>query len=594
MDAFRTARDDPLRQQLIAAVSGSYEVGDLVGSGAMGAVYKARDRRHDRNVAIKIIRPELSSSMVAARFLREIRIVAGLQHPHILPLFDSGDADGLLFYVSPLVVGESLRQRLQRERQLPLLEVCHIVEQVAEALTYAHRAGIVHRDIKPDNILLTEGNAFVTDFGIAKATISSGESNATSSGMAVGTPLYMSPEQAAGESDVDSRTDQYALACMAFEMIAGEPPFTGTNPRMIIARHLSQAPPAIRALRSVVSEEAERVLNRALAKAPVDRFPSAMEFARALEDALAGSRSGAVQTPTRPLAAAPAGFAHAGRLVSKTCNRWVQVNAFDSFLRTSRRASPGRPQLYLMHGEEGDAHDSLLERLIHTTLSRFAEEIGGIERGSVARLRTPWPDADDLESAKRDLAIALLRESDPSYLGDDLSSQALCASLDRRPQRVVVVHHDIRVLHWRRFTPDLAEWYANEFWGAVPSPRLGQQFIVFLKLIYPAQRPSRIATFLGLTRDGRRLQRELQERLTAPGSPCACMVFKELQPLTVDDVKEWFSSNSIYDSEQRRLELAHSVFGNRAQRRMAEIESALEEIHRTFLSEQQLELGSIA
>jgi serine/threonine protein kinase len=580
--------EDPLRRHLVEAISGAYEVGDLVGAGAMGAVYSARDRRHDRQVAIKIIRPELASAMVSARFLREIRIIAGLQHPHILPLFDSGEVDGLLFYVSPLIIGESLRQRIERERQLPLLEVCHIVAQVASALAHAHRVGIIHRDIKPDNILLAEGNAFVADFGIAKAALGSGESHGTSSGIAIGTPLYMSPEQASGESTIDGRSDQYALACMAFEMIAGEPPFSGTNARTIIARHISQPPPSIRQLRPAVSLEAERALNRALAKAPADRFDSIVAFAGALEQALAGARSGAIQAAERPT-----GPVHAGRLVAKTCNRWAQVNAFDSFLRTTRRTSPGRPHLYLMHGEEGDAHDSLLDRLIHTTLSRFAEEIGGLERGTVTRLRTPWPDADDLESAKRDLAIALIRESDPAYLDDDLSARALCRALSRRAQRVILVHHDIRMLHWRRFTPDLVEWYANAFWGSVPEQRLDQQYVVFLKLIYPSAKPSWLTTLLGLAQDGRRMQRELQTRLTSPGAKCACMVFKELQALTVDDVNEWFSSNGIYDSEQRRLELAQSIFRGRPERRMAEIEVALEEIHRTFLNEKQFELGSI-
>jgi serine/threonine protein kinase len=585
-----TGETGELSAQLTRALAQSYEVGDLIGAGAMGAVFAARDRRHGRTVAIKVIRPVFASSMVATRFLREIRIAAGLHHPHIVPLFDSGEADGLLYYVSPLVVGESLRHRIDRERQLPLLDVCHIIRQVASALTHAHRASIVHRDVKPDNILLSEGNAFVADFGIAKASSEADESSGgTTAGMVVGTPLYMSPEQASGESTVDARTDQYALACVAFEMLSGVPPFPGTSSRTILAKHISQRPPGVRALRSAVSEEADRVLQRGLAKSSADRFESAVEFAEALERALAGKSSIASVATSGPSVRA-----HAGRLVSKTCDRWAQVNEFDSFLRKSRAASPGTPQIYLLPGEEGDAHDSLLERLIHTTLSRFAEEIGGVERGSVGRLRTPWPDSDDLESARRDLTIALLREADPSYLGDDLSSQSLVSTLSRRPQSVIVLHHDLRARHLKRFTPDLVEWYVKEYWGALQSARSGQQFVVFLKLIYPPRRQFSVGALLGLVSDGRRMYRELQERLTRPGLGSACLVFKELQPLTIDDVSEWFSSNGIVDSERRRMELAQSIFQGQAHRSMADVEAALEEIHRNFLSEQHLEFGSIA
>jgi hypothetical protein len=372
-------------------------------------------------------------------------------------------------------------------------------------------------------------------------------------------------------------------------MLAGEPPFQGDTTRTIIAKHISQPPPGVRKLRSAVSEVAERVIRRGLAKSSAERFGSAIEFAEALEGAIVGkpvgaTRFGSSSSPVRT---------HAGRLVSKTCNRWAQVNEFDSFLRTSRISSPGLPQLYLLPGEEGDAHDSLLERLVHTTLSRFAEEIGGLERGTVGRLRTPWPDSDDLESARRDLSIALMRESDPSYLGDDLSCQALVNSLGRKPHGVIVMHHDLRARHLKRFTPDLVDWYANEYWGSLQKSRPGQQFIVFLKLIYPARRPFNLGAMLGLVPDGRRMHRAIQERLTRSGLRSACLVFRELQPLTMDDVSEWFSTNGIIESDRRRLELAQSIFEGHPQRNMAHVEAALEEIHRNFLTEQHIEFGSV-
>jgi serine/threonine protein kinase len=587
-----TGSEDQARQQLITAVSSSYDVAGRVGAGGMGSVYEARDRRHGRRVAIKIIHPELAASVSSARFLLEIQIAARLQHPHILPLFDSGEADGLLYYVTPFVAGESLRQRLTRERQLPLLDVCRITRQVASALTYAHREGVIHRDIKPDNILIVEGEAVVADFGIAKAAAASGESGVTSMGLAVGTPAYMSPEQATADASIDGRADQYSLACVVFEMLAGQPPFVG-NSAQVISRQVVEPPPPVRSIRSSVTSAAEAVVHRGLAKIASERFETALEFAEALDSALSGSRS--PQT-TAAVARRPRGQpAHLGRLVSKTCNRWAQVNGFDSFLRTNRKANPGKPQVFLVHGEEGDAHDSLLDRLVATTLSRFAEDIGGGERGGVTRLRTTWPDTDDLELARRDLAISLFRDADPHYLGDDLSARELSGALSKRLQRVVLVHHDIRPIHWQVFTPDLVDWYVNEFWGSLDTARVEQQFVVFLKLIYPAGRPSalrRVLDGLAGRPDGRRIQRDLEARLTA-ASRCACMVFRELQPVTIGDVQEWFSSNGIYESEQRRRELAEGIFRTAQSRRMADVEAALEQIHQAYLSEHQFELGSV-
>jgi serine/threonine protein kinase len=297
----RQASDDPIREHLSGAVSASYDVAERVGAGGMGSVYEARDRRHGRRVAIKIIHPELAASVGAARFLREIQIAARLQHPHVLPLFDSGEANGLLYYVTPFVAGESLRQRLAREKQLPLLDVCRITRQVASALTYAHREGVVHRDVKPDNILIVEGEAVVADFGIAKAAAVWGENDVSSSGMAVGTPLYMSPEQATGEQDIDGRADQYSLACVVFEMLTGQPPFTGGNAQTIVSRHVTHAPPSVTPMRPSVTTTADAVIQRGLAKIPADRFETALDFAEALDAAMAGTRTpGAVPGATRP------------------------------------------------------------------------------------------------------------------------------------------------------------------------------------------------------------------------------------------------------------------------------------------------------
>jgi tetratricopeptide (TPR) repeat protein len=261
-----------------------YRIDRELGAGGMATVYLAQDLKHSRPVAIKVLRPELAVALGAERFLREIQTTAALNHPHILALYDSGEADGLLYYVMPLVEGESLRDRLQRERQLPLDEALQIAREVADALGYAHERGVVHRDIKPENILLQGGHAVVADFGIAKAVTDAGGESLTQTGMAIGTPQYMSPEQASADV-VDGRTDLYALGCVLYEMLAGEPPYTGPTGQAIFAKRLMEPVPRISVVRETVSPGLEGVLTRVLAKSPADRFASAAELGAALKGA---------------------------------------------------------------------------------------------------------------------------------------------------------------------------------------------------------------------------------------------------------------------------------------------------------------------
>ncbi|MGH7644847.1 MAG: serine/threonine-protein kinase, partial [Gemmatimonadales bacterium] len=239
-------------ERLTTAVAGRYAVERELGAGGMATVYLARDTRHGRAVAIKVLRPELAAVLGGDRFLREIEIAAQLNHPHILPLYDSGQADGLLFYVMPYVEGESLRKRITTERQLPLDEALGIARQVAGALAYAHRHDVVHRDIKPENILLHEGEALVADFGIAIAIRAAGGERLTETGLSLGTPHYMSPEQATGERQVDARSDVYSLGCVLYEMLAGQPPHTGPTAQAIVAQLLTTRAPDVRALRDAV------------------------------------------------------------------------------------------------------------------------------------------------------------------------------------------------------------------------------------------------------------------------------------------------------------------------------------------------------
>ena len=247
----------------------------------MALVFLAQDLKHHRPVAIKVLRPELVAALGAERFLREIRITAGLTHPNILPLLDSGEADGFLFYVMPYVEGESLRDRVDREKQLPLDDAIQIAREVADALSHAHSHDVVHRDIKPENILLEAGHAVVADFGIARAVTVAGGEQLTATGLAVGTPAYMSPEQGAGEP-VDGRTDVYSLGCVLYEMLAGEPPYTGATAQAIQARRLTDPVPPLRTVRATVPIEVEQAIVKALAKVPADRFATAAEFADAL------------------------------------------------------------------------------------------------------------------------------------------------------------------------------------------------------------------------------------------------------------------------------------------------------------------------
>src|SRR5437899_411277 len=268
--------------RLRAALAGRYTIERELGRGGMATVYRAGDVKHRRTVAIKVLRPELASQLGPDRFLREVEIAASLNHPHILALYDSGDADGFLFYVLPYVEGESLRDKLARERQLSVEDALRITRQVAAALGYAHARNVIHRDIKPENILLHEGEAMVTDFGIALAVSAAADDRLTLTGLAVGTPVYMSPEQALGERELHARSDVYSLGCVLYEMLAGEPPFTGPTAQAVIAKRLVDPVPAVRRLRDAVPEGVERALMGALARVPADRFASAAAFAEAL------------------------------------------------------------------------------------------------------------------------------------------------------------------------------------------------------------------------------------------------------------------------------------------------------------------------
>jgi serine/threonine-protein kinase len=284
-----------LRAQLQEGLASAYAFERELGRGGMATVFLAQDLKHDRPVALKVLHPELAATLGPERFLREIKLAARLQHPHILSVYDSGETAGRLWFTMPYIEGESLRDRLRRERQLPIADAVRLTREAALALDFAHRHGAVHRDIKPENILLVDGQALVADFGIARA-IGGGDERLTETGLTLGTPAYMSPEQAAGDKGVDARTDIYSLAVVLYEMLAGEPPFTAPSAQAMMARRMLESPRPLRELRETVPEGVAQAVARALAKAPADRFATAAEFARALDEQ--GTRT--VATPAAP------------------------------------------------------------------------------------------------------------------------------------------------------------------------------------------------------------------------------------------------------------------------------------------------------
>ncbi len=390
-------------ERLSAALSGRYRLEREVGTGGMAVVYRAEDLRHHRRVALKVLRPELTEVLGAERFLKEIEVTANLQHPHILPLFDSGEVPAgdqpgppLLFYVMPFVEGESLRAMLAREKQLPLDDALDFARQIGSALDYAHRRGVVHRDIKPENILIQDGKALVTDFGIALAVSQAGGSRLTETGLSIGTPQYMSPEQATGERDIDARSDLYSLACVLYEMLAGDPPFSGRTVQAILARKLTGELPSLRPVRATVSVDLDRVVAKALAKVPADRYATVAQFTDALDQG-AGDAGGLA---TRPRKVPPVAVAWVAAAAVAGVMLWTVVSG-----RAARSLSPppryARVAILPLENRTGDSTlnylvDGLTEALI-ADLARL-ENVDVISLASTLGYRTAPKPIDSIAS----------------------------------------------------------------------------------------------------------------------------------------------------------------------------------------------------
>jgi serine/threonine-protein kinase len=366
-------------EQVVKAFGERYRVERELGRGGMATVYLAHDSRHDRRIALKVLLPELALALGADRFKREIRLAAHLQHPHILTVLDSGEVDAggtlLFYYTMPFVEGESLRDRLDREGPLPAGDALRLTREVADALDHAHRHGIIHRDVKPANILIADGHALLADFGIAKAVADAG-SRLTSTGLSLGTPAYMSPEQATADPKVDARTDIYSLGCVLYEMLAGEPPFTGPSPQAIIAKRFASAPLPLRAVRSQLPASLDVAIGKALALAPSDRFATAADFAAALTlDQRPRSRSGG----RWPLIAAGAVALAAAAIALRPWNRDAAVPPALSTIAVLPFATMG-----------GDTADAWFAEGMADELTTALAKVPGVRvaaRSSVARYR---------------------------------------------------------------------------------------------------------------------------------------------------------------------------------------------------------------
>ena len=375
--------------RLHKSLSDRYRFEREIGHGGMATVFLAQDLKHGRPVAVKVLNPEISSSLGSDRFLREIEIAARLTHPHILPLHDSGSADGLLYYVMPYIEGETLRQRIDREKQLPLESAFQIAREVADALDFAHKQGVVHRDIKPENIMIVGGHATVADFGIARAVSSSGQEMQTATGVAVGTAAYMSPEQASGSETIDGRSDIYALGCVLYEMLAGAPIFSGPTTESVVRQHMSAPPPPVRNLRPAVSDAVALILEKALAKTPADRFETAAEFASALKMSET-SMTGTSMTAAQPLAA-PQSKGRMAAILSGVAALLVLVAAIGYFVRgggpgdgAGGAGDSGRKMIVVLPFENlGDPDDAYFADGITEEITSHLASIEGL--GVIAR-----------------------------------------------------------------------------------------------------------------------------------------------------------------------------------------------------------------
>jgi serine/threonine-protein kinase len=406
--------------RLREAFAGTYEIEREVGAGGMATVYLARDVKHDRRVAIKVLRPELAAALGPDRFPREIRIVAQLQHPHVLPLHDSGEKDGFLYYVMPFVEGESLRHKLDREGQLPVHDAVRILREVVDALAYAHQLGILHRDIKPDNVMLSGRHAMVMDFGVAKAVSMAGGETLTTVGVAVGTPHYMSPEQATGAEHLDHRSDIYSIGILAYELLTGETPFKGKTAQAVLSAQVLEKPRAVTEIRSAVPGPLAELVKRCLEKQPADRWQSAEEILRELE-AIATPSGGITPTTTRPVKVTDAKLASPAvsrrTMLVGVAAAAVAIAAYGGW-RVLGARTPGPDHMAVMPIQDLSGADQVFVDAMHDQLIVALGQVPGASvspRSAVMQYRSePKP----MREVAAELGVGAILESTVFRAGD--------------------------------------------------------------------------------------------------------------------------------------------------------------------------------
>ena len=444
---------DPITR-LNAALEGHYAIERELGEGGMATVYLADDLKHNRKVALKVLKPELAAVTGADRFLAEIRTTANLQHPHILPLFDSGEADGFMYYVMPYVEGRSLREELDREKQLSIHDALAIANQVADALWSAHRQGVVHRDIKPENILLREDHAVVADFGIALALTAAGGERLTGTGLSVGTPDYMSPEQVVGDREIDGRSDIYSLSCVLYEMLAGVPPFVASTPQAVVARHLTDPAPPITTVRPGVSSTVAGAIARALNKVPADRHESAKAFQEALSataEEVEASRKSIAVLPFANLSTDAEQEYFCDGMTEEIINALSHVEDLKVIARTSAFAFKGRHEDVREIGRALDVKH-LLEGSVRSAGNRLRITAQLIKTADGSHL---WSerydrDMDDIFAVQDEIALAIV---------DILKARLVTAEREALTKRYTDDSelYNLYLLgrhHWHRFTPE--------------------------------------------------------------------------------------------------------------------------------------------